>query len=186
MRCFLAIELPAAVRDCLADLQRRLSPLDRVVRWTQVDHIHLTVKFLGEVPDADVPKVCQAATRVARDYAPFELQVRGAGCFPPRGPARIVWAGLANLPTPLVDYHKACEQAYAELGFAPENRPFHPHLTIGRVRDQRGSQRIRPVVDAESQFDGGRFAVDELVMFQSILDRSGPTYTALARIHLGT
>jgi hypothetical protein len=120
MRCFLAIELPAAVRNRLAELQRRLSSLDRLVRWTQVDHIHLTVKFLGEVPDADVSKVCEAATRVAQDYPPFELQVRGTGCFPPRGPARIVWAGLANLPA------QSVRAGLRRVGFRTRESPFPP------------------------------------------------------------
>jgi RNA 2',3'-cyclic 3'-phosphodiesterase len=184
MRCFLAIELPTHVRDSLADLQNRLASLTRDVRWTAVDQIHLTVKFLGEVPDATAARVCDVASRVARDHPPFELQVSGTGCFPPRGPARIVWAGLADLPQSLVDCQKACEQAYAALGFAPENRAFHPHLTVGRVRDQRGSYRVRPEVEAHAQFEGGRFTVGELVMFQSVLDRGGPTYIPLVHAPL--
>jgi 2'-5' RNA ligase len=185
MRCFLAIELPRETRDRLAALQRRLSVLDRDVRWTKVDQIHLTVKFLGEVPDADVGQMCSSAATVARDYPPFDIQVSGTGCFPPRGPARIVWAGLASLPQPLIDCHKAFERAFAELGIPPETRPFHPHLTIGRVRDPRGSHKIRPVLEPESQFDGGHFIVEELVMFQSVLHPSGPTYTVLSHAALG-
>ncbi len=181
MRCFLAIELPRETRERLAALQKRLCALDREVRWTKVDQIHLTVKFLGEVPDAAVGQVCQSADAIARDHPAFDIQVSGTGCFPPRGPARIVWAGLASLPQPLIDCHKACERAFAEMGFPPENRPFHPHLTIGRVRDQRGSHKIRPALESELHFDGGRFTVKELTVFQSVLDRGGPTYTVLSR-----
>jgi len=186
MRCFLAIELPPAVADRLAALQKRLGSLDRDVRWTQVEQIHLTIKFLGEVSDADVPRICQIAADVARQHPPFELEVRGTGCFPPRGPARIVWAGLAEVPPVLVEYHKAIESAYAEMSIKPEDRPFHPHLTVGRVRDQRGANQVRRGVDQESSFQGGRFAVNELVVFQSILAPSGPTYIPLARTPLGT
>lgn len=185
MRCFLAIELPQEIRDRLAAVQKRLGSLDRDVRWTRVDNIHLTIKFLGEVADADVPRVCQIAAAIARQYSPFELEIRGTGCFPPRGPARIVWAGLAGLPPPLVECHKAIEEAYADIGFKPEDRPFHPHLTIGRVRDQRGSHRVRPGLEPEIDFRAGRFTVKELVLFQSILDRAGPAYIPLARAPLG-
>ncbi len=184
MRCFLAIELPRETRDRLAALQKRLTALDREVRWTKVDQIHLTVKFLGEVPDADVARICNAAADVACGHPPVDIQVSGTGCFPPRGPARIVWAGLASLPQPLVDCQEACERAFAELGIPPETRPFRPHLTIGRVRDQRGSHKIRPVVEAESRFDGDRFTAGELIMFQSVLERSGPTYTILSHAAL--
>jgi RNA 2',3'-cyclic 3'-phosphodiesterase len=185
MRCFLAIELPHEVADRLAALQKRLGALDRDVRWTRVEQIHLTIKFLGEVPDADVPRICEIAVEIARQHSPFELEVKGTGCFPPRGPARVVWAGLAELPPALVDYHKAIEAACAEVGFKPEDRPFHPHLTIGRVRDQRGAHQVRRGVHQESNFQGGRFAVNELVMFQSILAPSGPTYIPLAHTPLG-
>lgn len=184
MRCFLAIELPAFVRDRLAALQRRLGSIDREVRWTRVDQIHLTLKFLGDVPDRQVPTVCQTASEVAGQYPPFDLEVQGTGCFPPRGPARIVWAGLAELPESLKESHRAIEKAYAELGFKPEDRPFHPHLTVGRVRDQRGSHLVRPAVDAEAAFRGGSFHVEGLVVFQSILDRAGPTYIPLAHARL--
>jgi 2'-5' RNA ligase len=184
MRCFVATELPDAVRTRLADLQKGLAALDRDVRWTRPDQIHLTIKFLGEVPDADVPGVCGVAAKVARACAPFAIEVRGAGCFPPRGPARIVWAGLGDLPDALINCHREIESAYAEIGFKPEDRPFHPHLTVGRVRDPRGSYSVRTAVDNQQHFTGGTLQVEELVVFQSILDRSGPTHLVLSRARL--
>lgn len=185
MRCFLAIELPASVRDLLAGLQERLRELGRAVRWTRVEHIHLTLKFLGEVPDRDVAGVCDAAARVAVRFEPFELAVGGTGCFPPRGAARIVWTGIDGPPQPLIDCHRAGEQAYADLGFKPENRKYSPHLTIGRVRDARASQEIRAAVEREADFSAGSFPVEELVMFQSVLRPTGPIYTAISRPPLG-
>lgn len=181
MRCFVAIELPPQVHDRLADLQNRLGTVGRAVRWTRVDQIHLTVKFLGDVPDDQVPAVCAAAKEVARRFDPFPLDVRGAGCFPPAGQARIVWAGIAEAPQPLADCQEACEQAYAALGFKPEGRRFHPHLTIGRVRDARASRDIRAAVEKEAAFPAGTFTAGELTVFQSVLRPTGPTYTVIAR-----
>lgn len=181
MRCFLAIELPVEIRDQLAALQERLGDQARGVRWTRVDQIHLTVKFLGEVPDRDIANICETASSIADRFEPFELEVAQAGCFPPRGPARIVWAGMPNPPTALIDCQRACEDEYAKLGFKAENRPFHPHLTIGRVKDPRASRDIRPAVENEQQFQAGLFLAEELVVFQSVLARSGPTYTVISR-----
>jgi len=180
----LVVELPASVRDQLARLQERFRGLGRAVRWTRVEQIHLTLKFLGDVPDCDVPAVCDAAAKVAARFEPFELTVARTGCFPPRGAARIVWAGIDGPPQPLIDCHRACEQAYADLGFKPEGRPFSPHLTIGRVRDAHTSHEIRAAVDAESAFSAGSFPVDELVMFESVLRPVGPIYTAISRVPL--
>ena len=181
MRCFLAIELPEAVRDQLARLQERLGSQVHGVRWTRTDHVHLTVKFLGEVPDRDIPGVCDTATTVAARYEPFELEVGGAGCFPPRGSARIVWVGIPDPPQAFIDCQRACEAGYAELGFKAERRPYHPHLTIGRVKDPRASRDIRLVVENEQRFEAGRFPGEELVLFQSVLERSGPIHTVISR-----
>jgi len=181
MRCFLAIELPAEIRDQLARLQERLSSQTCGVRWTRTDHIHLTVKFLGEVPDRQIAEVCKLASGIAAGFEPFELEVAQAGCFPPRGPARIVWASMPDPPTELIDCQRTCEREYAKLGFKAENRSFHPHLTIGRVKDPRASQDIRLAVENERQFQAGQFLAEELVVFQSVLAKSGPTYTILSR-----
>ena len=184
MRCFVAIELPQEVRDGLAGLQERLSSVGRAVRWTRTDQIHLTLKFLGELPDDKVPALCEAAGGVARRFAPFEFEVGGTGCFPPGGAARIVWAGVLDPPQALIDCQEACEQAYGALGFKRENRRFHPHLTVGRVRDPRASREIRAAVESEGQFSAGGFVADELVLFQSILSPTGPTYVVISRAPL--
>jgi 2'-5' RNA ligase len=184
MRCFVAIELPAPIRASLADLQARLG-LERVIRWTRTEQIHLTLKFLGEVPDGQVPEICSTALAITAEIPPIRLEVCGAGCFPPRGPARVVWAGIAGPPPELVACHRACEQAFAELGFPPEDREFRPHLTIGRSRDQRGTRDARSAVEGLSSFAAGSFTATEMIVFQSVLSRSGATYTPLARAEFG-
>jgi 2'-5' RNA ligase len=181
MRCFVAIELPDAVRGRLADLQARLHDLDRAVRWTRPEQIHITLKFLGDVPDANVPEVCASVARTAAKIPPIPLAVRSVGVFPPRGPARIVWAGIDGPPAGLVTCHRDCEQALADLGFAPEARPFKPHLTLGRARDPRGARDVPNALRPFADFTAGSFTALQLVVFQSVLGRAGPTYTALAR-----
>jgi len=185
MRCFLAIELPTDIREQLRALQERLGSLGRAVRWTRTEQIHVTLKFLGEVPEDKVPKICETALQIAGKFEPFELQVRGTGCFPPGGAARIVWAGMPDPPGTLIDCHRAGEESFAKLGFKKENRAFNPHLTIGRVKDFSASSQIRATVEQHNTFLAGSFNVDELVMFQSILKPQGPTYIPLARAKLG-
>lgn len=181
MRCFIAIELPDSVHDHLAVLQSRMAHLGRAVRWTRPQSIHLTLKFLGEVPDPQIPEICAAARRVADEFPVFDLEVAGVGCFPPRGPVRIVWAGVHQPPPPLLECQKKCEAACADLGFAPENRPYSPHLTIGRVNDSAAGPRIREALRQLETFSAGRFTADELTVFQSDLRPTGPIYTPLAR-----
>jgi RNA 2',3'-cyclic 3'-phosphodiesterase len=184
MRCFVAIELPETVRDRLADLQDQMADLGRAVRWTRPESIHLTIKFLGEVPDARVSEVCEVARRIAEKYPVFDLEIAGAGCFPPRGLARIVWVGVAQPPPALFDCQRECEEAFAAMGFERENRAYSPHLTIGRANDAGLSNRIRETLGQFATFSAGGFTAGELTVFQSELQRSGAVYTPLARAPL--
>jgi 2'-5' RNA ligase len=183
MRCFLAIEFPKVIHDHLAQLQDRLGPQVGGVAWARSEQIHLTLKFLGEVPDADVPKAIEAAKMVASGYGPLDLTVAGAGCFPPSGPARVLWVGIAS-PPQLLACQQECEQAFASLGIPPENRSFHPHLTLGRVKDFHAGRSARAAIEQVADFQAGHFTARELVFFQSVLQRTGPIYTALARLPL--
>lgn len=185
MRCFVAIELTSEVRSRLAELPAGLHQLSQAVRWTRPEQIHLTVKFLGEVPDADAARVCELARTIAARYQPFELNIAGAGLFPPRGLARIVWVGVADPPESLLHCVNDCEAEYGALGFPRENRPYSPHLTVGRVKDMGASPRIREAVRQIEEFSAGRCTATELVVFQSELRPSGPIYTPLAHAPFG-
>jgi len=185
MRCFIAIELPEEVRNQLLTLQRRQAALDRGIRWTQPEQMHLTLKFLGEVPDAEVLRTGEAMAAVATKFSPITLAVRGVGCFPPGGAVRILWVGIDDPTGVLGRLRNACEEAFASLGFARERRGYTPHLTLGRVRDPGFSVQIREAVRKEAGFDAGRVRAEEVVLFQSILSPAGSTYIPLSRARLG-
>ena len=185
MRCFVAIELPETVHERLAQLQDQLRPQMHGIGWTRPEQIHLTIKFLGEVPDTHVPKAIEAATAVIDQYGPFDLTVAGAGCFPPNGPARVLWVGIPSPPPQLIACQQALEQAMADLGIPPENRPYHPHLTLGRVKDFHAGREAQAAIEKVADFDAGGFTATELLMFQSVLQRTGPIHTVIARMPLG-
>jgi len=184
MRTFVAVELDESIRRGLAELQNRLRQFDRAVRWVRPESIHLTLKFLGEVPDQQIAAVCAAVDETAAASSGFEISVAGAGCFPPRGPARVVWAGLTEPTGRLAACQQACEQAMGRLGFAPEARAFHPHLTLGRVKQASSGRDLRPAIEGLADFDGGSQQVGELVLFESRLRREGALYVALHRARL--
>lgn len=186
MRCFIALELPDHVRNRLIALQESLGAIRDAVRWTRLEQIHLTLKFLGEVPDADVAGLCTAIQVAASRGAPFDLQIGGTGCFPPHGPERIVWAGVPNPPAELFAIQKACEDACAPFGYPPEARAYSPHLTIGRTRDRaRRPGRIRAAVTHQASWRAGSFTVQELIVFQSVLGPGGSRYIPLSHARLG-
>lgn len=186
MRCFIAIDLSDKVLRNVTQLKERLSTRVSTVRWTRAEQIHLTLKFLGEVPDRDVPVVCEYAQEVASRFGPIDLKVAGVGCFPPRGGVRIVWAGMADPSGELFRCYQALENAFADLGFNKEGRPFHPHLTIGRVNNPRESDEIRRILKSNEDFDAGSYTADELVVYQSVLKKTGPIYAPMARCPMRT
>ena len=154
------------------------------VRWTRPDSVHLTVKFLGNVADGLVPDLCEALGTAAALSRPFEMTIGNIGCFPPRGNPRIVWVGADEPAGGLVECVGLVEEAYAELGFAPEKRAYKPHVTIGRVKSPRKAKDLRDRLAAEEPFTAGVQSVTDLVLFQSDLRPTGAVYTAVCRAPL--
>ena len=185
MRCFIAFEVPEDFQESLGGIQAKLRAAGADVKWALARSIHLTVKFLGDVRDEDVPKTCDVMSAVAAAARPMELSIRGLGTFPPGGTPRVVWAGLTGDVEPLVTLVASLERGIADaVGIAPEARPFHPHLTVGRVRSARGADRLLKALASAGPADVGTFTADELVLFMSELTREGPVHTPMARAPL--
>ena len=184
MRLFVAVELDEPVKASLRKAQRALAAFDRAVRWVTSDQMHLTLKFLGEVPDARVEEVKAAAERVAQASSAFEIAVDGCGCFPPKGKVRVVWVGLDEPSGALAACNALCETGFAELGFARECRAFSAHLTLGRVRDDRTDGKLREAVEGV-RVESCRQRADALCVIRSTLTPQGARYAVVSRCPLG-
>lgn len=168
------------------ELQRRLPP--KVVRWTNPDGVHLTLKFLGDTPEDRVTAIAEAMTAAAAGFEPFELRIAGLGCFPNPRLARVLWVGAAEPPKALAGLQRAVDLQMSRLDFARETRAFSPHLTLGRVNDRISTDERRTLSDLlnKPQADVlGAIPVTEIVLFKSDLRPSGAVYSALARARLG-
>ena len=198
MRLFVAIELSPEVRRAVQKVQRALGAFDRAVRWTGAEQMHLTLKFLGEVGEGDVPRVTAALERATAGSERLRLTTAPAGCFPPRGRVRIVWVGLEG-GAALLACQSAVEAALADEGFAKEERPYAPHLTIGRVREGQGREGrgraaggrggegadgLRERVQATA-VPAVEQAAGAFVLMQSELQPGGAQHTRLATFALG-
>lgn len=186
LRLFIAVELSPEVRQALgrvqAAMQRQLPP--RTVRWTNPEGIHLTLKFLGDTPEALVPAISQEIQAAAAAFAPFELGVAGVGCFPNARRARVVWAGVPDVPRPLAGVQRAIDLHMARLDFPRETRPFSPHLTLGRVDDRispAGRDALAGMLAKAEIGSLGTVQVAQVVLFKSDLQPTGAVYTVLAR-----
>jgi len=177
VRAFVALELPAWVREAIAELQVRLRPRLGSVRLARPEGAHLTLRFLGQTSPVQVEALRDPFARAAGACPPCEARVAGLGMFPERGSPRVLWLGL-ELPDTVRALQAACEHAAVAAGFPREDRAFEPHLTLGRWRERDRRPDLPPV-------DLGQASVDTLVLFRSELRPEGSRYTPLARFRLG-
>lgn len=184
MRAFLAVAVEG--EEALARLRTLLSQLREIrgLRAVPPHQLHFTLKFFEDLPEAKVAAAKAAAARAASASPPFSLDLSGLGTFPPRGPARVLWIGCGGGSEAFVSLATAVEKEFAFDGFAPEARPFSPHLTLARVKDPRAARDAASFAAANAAFDEGKIEVKELVLLHSVLGPSGAAHTPLGRFPL--
>ena len=189
MRLFLAIEVPAAVRRRIAEATGALRErFAREVRWVDPESVHLTVKFLGEQPpELAADLLHRLAPRVERHPA-FDLTCRGIGAFPSLGRPRVVWCGVDPNPA-LTLLYEDVERAAAEAGLDREERAFHPHLTVGRLRAPLATAEAAEFADIARAGDPQlteRFPVESVQLMRSDLTAAGARYERVWSVGLAT
>ena len=184
MRVFVAVALVPALREAIGGARSRLDSAGSALRWVPPDNLHFTLKFLGEIAEARVAGVADAAREVAGRTGRFEITLAGLGAFPsPRRP-QVVWVGVGDGADRLVALAGDLDTALYRLKFPREHRPFQPHLTVARVR------RAGPVPDLSGPLDGlaglvlGSQPVDALLVMESTLNPSGATYRPVDTVRL--
>jgi 2'-5' RNA ligase len=188
IRAFIAIELSGDVKRTLTRFQNKLkSGCQAPVRWTDPEGTHLTLQFLGDIDSDFTGKVTAAMAEAADGIHPFHLSVSGLGVFPEPKRVRVVWVGLTGDLEILGQLQKRIESALSPLGFPAEARPFTPHLTLGRVRDNaRPDERQslgQLVAKATVESDSG-LEVDSVHLIKSQLTPQGPIYTRIGSVEL--
>ena len=154
------------------------------IKWVPTDHLHLTLKFLGDVHNTEVPQVCDVIRSVCSPHEPFELRFSGAGGLPTTQRARVVYAGVEDPSGKLTEIVMKLEEKLAELGFKPEPRDYKPHLTLGRAKSRRANDDVIERLEKEAETALGSMWVNEIRMIASFLDKGGPTYQVMDTVDL--
>jgi 2'-5' RNA ligase len=188
IRTFIAIELPPELKAELTRLQNKLrSSCGNSARWVDPNSIHLTLKFLGNVPLDKVDEVVKAIEKAEVGTPPFQITVRGCGCFPNALRPQVAWVGLTGDLKSLNDLVRKLDTTLARLGFKPEGRAFTPHLTLARLRDTASPVERQAIGEAV-----GRCPIEistpvdasEICLMRSELTPRGSIYTRLATVKL--
>ena len=182
IRTFLALELPPVIREEIALLQRRLKQLLRGdIRWTKPDGMHLTLKFFGNISERQIAAVGEVVGGIAARTAPLTLQVASVGAFPSVKRPRVIWLGIEGDAEPLIRLQREIDEKLLGRGFEAEQRPFRPHLTLGRIGTPGGVAGLGELVEQGDAFAAGCFTARELTLVKSELTPQGAMYTVLAR-----
>lgn len=181
IRTFIAIDLPPKLQETLGAIEKELQEAHAPITWVKPERIHLTLKFLGDVAPDRISEIEKKLEEVAHRASPFQLEPLGCGAFPTLKQMRVIWVGLRGEGTGLQDLQQAVEAAMLQLGFRREERPFKPHLTIGRVKGRQHLRLLQELLVARQSFKAEAFDVTELVLYKSELRPEGARYTPLFR-----
>lgn len=177
MRLFVALEIPSAVRDNLAALIKSLRAVSPQTRWVRPENLHVTLKFIGEVPETKLGSIRGTLAGV-RSEQPVALDFRGLGFFPNEKHPRVFWAGIEaspNLKTLAADVEGATEK----LGIRREQRPFSPHLTLARFELPRLPEALRAAIPENAGREFGSLRTSQFHLIESKLKPSGAEYTTV-------
>ncbi len=189
IRAFIAISLSPEIHrnldQVITNLRSRLG--ESPVRWVPANNIHLTIKFLGDVSVANQEMLTKMLTAEVSRHSPFDISVGDLGVFPSVRRPRVIWAGI-NAPQELPALHRGVEAEMARLGYAPEERSFSPHLTLGRISRNAGADDFRKIADLLATCKVGflgALRVLSVDLYRSDLHPDGAVYTRLFQAPLG-
>ncbi|GMQ78423.1 MAG: RNA 2',3'-cyclic phosphodiesterase [Anaerolineae bacterium] len=186
MRTFIAIDLSEGIRNYLGrvsqELNKYLSKGD--VRWVTPEKIHLTLCFLGETENDKLSDICDIMDESTRQVEPFELMLGALGCFPNAKRPRVIWVGFQASIEDLTSLQRGLEEKIVKLGWKAESRTYHPHLTLGRVKNSPAV--VRAQLPWEQEMSKRRVGVSAIMLYESRLKPSGPEYVLLHTSRLST
>lgn len=185
LRCFIAIDLPDGVKSEVRQVIDSMRKCGGDIKWVDVSHIHITLKFLGNTAETAIHGIQDSLRSVVSSCPPFCITIYGTGVFPNRKHPRVIWAGIEDSET-MKNLKQDIENAMTTYGYQKEDRDFAPHLTLGRVRSQKGIITTLLKLDSFRETLFGRLQVDTVKLMKSELRPQGPEYTCISGIPLGS
>ena len=183
IRSFIAIDTPAEVKERTSEVQEKLKTTDANVRWESKDKFHITVKFLGGVEASMLGTMADRLRESLNECTQMNITYRGVGCFPNPNHPRVIWIGAENKEGVLARLYGSIEEIAASFGVEREERQFHAHITIGRVKGERNIMKLIAELD-KVDFEPHTSIVKEILLMRSDLKPTGSVYTVLQRLPL--
>ncbi|MEM0326811.1 MAG: RNA 2',3'-cyclic phosphodiesterase [Desulfurococcaceae archaeon] len=183
VRTFVAVEIKnQAVLRKLIEVRNQLVATGAELKPVEDENIHLTLRFIGEIPLSLVRVLCSEISGIK--YPRFQVHVKGLGAFPSPTRPRVLWAGVEEGGEKLVELHNLVENTVRRIGIPPDREEFVPHITLARVKGLRGLDKLVKTVMILQNTDFGYTEIDEVVVKKSVLTPSGPIYSNLCTVKL--
>ncbi len=180
IRSFLAFEQPEEFRRLVRDISGALVKSRLDVRWVKPENIHLTVVFLGNVSVENLSAMEQRIAESCARFRPFQIALKGIGCFPNTRNPRVIWVGLEGETERMGRFRDELQAPMASFGVKEEKREFRPHLTLGRFnRSPGGDRELQRILEEHGGLSSPACLIEELLLFKSDLRRGGSIYTKL-------
>jgi len=185
IRAFIAIKISAEIQAKLRDVQAKLKRSEAHVSWMSPENTHLTLQFLGNIEEEQVPQIVSQLQESVKLVAPFQFQVGYAGAFPNLSYPRVIWIGISDdAAGSLKTLQEDISARLAKMGFEQEERRFKPHLTLGRVKSQKNKSNLVRAIEGVVNIWLGEVGVDAIYLIRSDLKPTGAEYTDLAEIKI--
>ncbi|UCG78996.1 MAG: RNA 2',3'-cyclic phosphodiesterase [Nitrospirota bacterium] len=178
IRSFIAIELSDEIKNGLSEPILSLGKSGADIKWVVPANLHITLKFLGNIKEDQIEDISTIISRISADHMDFDFSITGTGTFPEGKRPRIIWAGIKDHEK-IHGVYRDIEAELEIMGFKPENRPFRPHITIGRVRSQRGIDNLMEELVKYRHMDFGKQTAEEIHLMKSILKPGGAEYNKI-------
>ncbi|MGD0804275.1 MAG: RNA 2',3'-cyclic phosphodiesterase [Candidatus Bathyarchaeia archaeon] len=178
-RCFVAVDInDPPLKAALVRAQGVMLATGADVKAVEEENIHITLKFLGEIPEVRTIQVSDLVMGIA--FRPFTLDFHGVGVFPSQSRPSVIWAGVSGEASEMLAVFTDLEKGLKSLGFEPERRPFQPHVTLCRIRSGRNRAQLVEMVRVMEDEEFGPLRVEHISLKKSVLTRSGPIYSTIA------
>jgi 2'-5' RNA ligase len=181
LRCFIAIGIPENIQKDIMEVMDLLKKNDADVKWVNPEKLHLTLKFLGNTPQTLLPKIKETLSKAVSPYSPFYIKIYGTGVFPNKRHPRVIWIGTKDSEV-LTELRNDIEHSISLLGYQQEDKEYNPHLTLGRVRSQKGIVHIMNNLENFKNKDFGTICVESIKLMRSDLGPQGSKYSCLSEI----
>ena len=183
VRTFVAFDTPVEIRESMSSLQSELKRSNADVRWESLGKLHATIKFLGDVDERNLPKIIAKIEQSVSNAPPFTITYSGIGAFPDKRHPRVIWIGCETSDSTLLKMKNELDAALQPYGIPIEERAFHPHITLGRVKSANGINDLLSMLE-NLTFEPRSTKVDRIVVMKSTLKPQGSEYSLLTTIPL--